>query len=121
MVERVETVFDPAIAAILSTDPPQSPLEGGGNGRARGVGKKRPTPHEKGRAGRKVTITLPGDEWKAALDELADRWELRACDLWVFAVAHLMASVADGLDRPEGEAKFWQRAGEGLDLPWWPE
>jgi hypothetical protein len=115
MGERQKVVLDPAVLAIVGRQ------EAGGR-RQEGKGRRtKRRPHEVGRAGRKLTVTLPGAAWRDAIAEEAERCGLRPCDLVTFAFAHYMAAVEGGeLARPRGDAQYWQRAGEGLTLPWEP-
>jgi len=110
-VARREVALDPAVASILgpSSQPPS-------NGR----GKK--TPHERERRGRKLSLTLPSDAWVDVVYAEARRWgALRPADVVVYALARMMAGFEEGEARPQGEARPYYRAGEGLALPWEPE
>jgi hypothetical protein len=80
------------------------------------------TPHERGRAGRRVTLDFPDGGWKAAVWEVAERWGVRPCDVYVLAVARLLAAIEAGeVGGPvNGGPQFWERAGSGMDLPWEP-
>jgi len=116
---------DPAIAAIV--DGVRMPeLSAGGEGQrdAGGPGggrKTKRTPHEAGRAARRVGVTFAwGVGGEAGLD-LAERWGCRPGDVMVYGVSHLLAGVEGGeVGRPAGEVSWWQRAGEGFRLPWEP-
>ena len=94
------------------------PAAPGDDGRSR---RRRVTPHERERRGRKLTVTLPDGAWVDAIAAEAERWGVRKSDVLIYAFAHLMAAFEGGEERPQGCAEFWQRAGEGLELPWGPE
>ena len=105
--------LDPAVASILQGGGP-SPSEPAPGG-------TKTTPHERERAGRRVTVSFPDEAWVLALQRQAERWGVRVSDVVVVAVAHLMAGVEAGeVRRPGGEVQFYHRGGEGLELEWEP-
>lgn len=110
MGERRRVQFDPAVAAILSgaADPPESSRQ------------SKPRPHERDRTGRKMTVTFPDPAWLDAIQAEAERWGVRPSDVMVYAISVMMDAFEQGQARPSGEAQPYQRAGEGLDLPWEP-
>jgi hypothetical protein len=85
--------------------------------RARG---RRTTPHEQGRRGRKVTVTLPGDEWAEAIRELAGQFGLRTSDFVVWCISQAVYLVeAEGVS-PQGSVEERAGVAEGVRLPWEP-
>jgi len=109
-VARREVALDPAVASILSARQPDEPKA------------RRSSPHEQERRGRKLTVTLPSEAWVDVVYAEARRWgALRPADVVVYALARMMAGFEEGEARPQGEARPYYRAGEGLALPWEPE
>ena len=125
-VEGLPGGLDAAVAAVIggeeggpSPPDPLARLPGEGekrwspHSRERGEGEKRRSPHSRERAGRQMSVSFPSAAWPDAVRGLAERWGWRPGDVLVYAVAHLMAAVEDGMGRPGGEVRDWQRSGEG--------
>jgi hypothetical protein len=85
--------------------------------------ERKATPHEKKRKARQMSLTFPSPEWKQAIKEQADKWNMRPSDLLVYCVSYTMQAIEDGeVRRPDGRVgRFYHRAGEALDLPWEPQ
>lgn len=83
--------------------------------------KTKRQPHERERAARQLNVTFPEPEWTDAVRDLAERWNVRPADVMVVAFAYLMRAIEDGeVRRPQGEQRFYHRAGECFELPWGP-
>jgi len=80
------------------------------------------TPHERERAQRRMSITLPDPEWRDAIWERAKAWGLNGSDFVTFCVSYTMAAIEAGnVERPDGERRFYHRTCRMLVLPWEPE
>jgi hypothetical protein len=81
------------------------------------------TPHEVNRSDRRFTFSLPTPEWKKAVQEEADRWDVRPSDFLTFCVAFTMRAIDNGelrVPHKKGPVRYHHRAGEVLTLPWSP-
>jgi hypothetical protein len=86
--------------------------------------KTKRTPHEERRVSRRLNISFPTVEWKEAVLEQAERWDVRTSDFMTFCVAHTMKAIESGELRRaprSSPTRFYHRAGENLNLPWTPE
>lgn len=84
--------------------------------------ERKPPPHEIERKARQMSVTFPTPEWKRAIAEQADKWDMRPSDLLVYCVSYTMQAIETGrVKRPKGRVgRFYHRAGEAFDLRWEP-
>jgi len=89
---------------------------------AEATAARKGTPHERNRAGRRMTVTFPDRVWREELSRLASKWGMNPSDVVTWCVSQAMAAIAAGeVAPPDGERRFYHRAGEMLELPWEPE
>lgn len=112
--DRRRVEMDEAVAAVLSM-PRGTSLIPGPSPRGR-----KATPHEKGRHGRRMTVTLPDAEWAEAIREGAQRFGLRPSDFLVWCISRAMYGITFEGERPEGTVDERSGVAEGVRLPWEP-
>lgn len=107
---------DAAVAAIFGHH--QDTMPGSNGDKQRNV-----TPHAQKRSARMMSVTFRSAAWVEAIQALASRWDVRTSDVMAFCVAYTFEAIEGGrVAQPNSEAaRFHQRAGECMNLPWRPQ
>lgn len=117
--ERKRVDMDEAMEVILGERRERPPTPTLPRGRERERGRKA-TPHEQGRHGRRMTVTLPDAEWAEAIREIAQKFGLRPSDFLVWCISLAMYGIEMEGEKPEGTVDERSGVAEGVRLPWEP-